>query len=139
MDLATKLAHFTGTEHYHRFEPFNVLLYTDGIKFLIDHVPGGAHWLVTAIASYQMYGLDKKCHGFQVWKLKSNGKGGVILTCQADSNRPVLVSQEFDRTNFPIADFGNEFVMYVEGFGNPPPRGKPFEGEGRVLLLQSEH
>jgi hypothetical protein len=137
--LSNELRNFTGTETWTR-HALGALLFTDGIKFLRDKEANGVvdcFWLVDAIASHQSDRLDKQCDGFQVWTLISNGKGGAILTCKADTGRPDVVRQEIEYSDFPFDQFPDEpLQLWVEGIGRPPKTG---EVAGRVLLVPSEH
>lgn len=114
------LRQFHGTEQW--FQHWTrALIYTEGIHYLEQN---GAGWLVDAIASYQ---LDPKLNkgdlrDFQLWELKVKDNTGV-LTCRADSGVKPVVTQNFEYTDFPLA----EITLYVEA------------GEaGRVLMLTSE-
>ncbi len=120
-EFEAALAQFIGTEQYYRHWTGHIL-YTDGVKFLADEA--GAYWLIDAIASYQ-HRIGSSSHyaglqGFQLWTLTRNKGDRAVLTCQADSNQPVLVTQEIEYTDFPLP----AIKLYVEG---------------NVLLLPSEH
>lgn len=124
MALTSAITHdalnqFYGSENWYR-HPFRNMIMTDGTYFLSEN---GAASLIDAIASYQGAALDKKCGGFQLWKLVKTGNSAV-LTCQSDSNTPNLVMQKIPYTDFPL----DEIKLYVEG-----------EGQQRVCLLTSEH
>ena len=114
------LGNFYGTGHCYP-HAFGKLLMTDGIFHMFRD---GAGWLIDIIASYQGEKLDRQTEGFQLWKLKVNADKSAVVTCQADSNTPNLVSQKIDSTDFPM----DEIKLYVEG-----------EGNRRVCLLTSEH
>jgi hypothetical protein len=114
----TDLNQFTGTEMYFRHWTGR-LLYTDGIKHLADR--GGAHWLIDAIASYQM---DRRVTdnpmlcATQFWKLTVvDGRG--TLTCVEDSGRPPVIVQEIEFTDFPL----DEVEVWVERGGVPTDQG----------------
>ena len=110
---------FTGTERYTRHWT-GKLVYTDGIAFLAEK--GGAHWLIDAIASYQ---IDKKVlknknlADFQLWVLRVKDNKAV-LTCQEDSDKPAVITQRIGFTDFPL----QEVKIYVEN---------------GICLLPSEH
>lgn len=100
------LAHFYGTENWYRHW-LGGLVYTDGMHFLEKN---GAAWLIDLIASHQPdVQKDREAYHFQVWKLKKEGDGCVV-TCQSDSESPVLVSQEIEYTDFPL----DEFTIWAE-------------------------
>ncbi len=99
---ARELANFTGTEQYYK-HLFGGQ-YTDGVHYVAEK--GGAYWLIDAIFSAQ---AKMKKYGFQVWKLKRTGitepkKGEymAILTMKEDTNKPTLVEQKFEYTDFPL-------------------------------------
>ena len=99
-EIESTLAHFTGTENYHRFSIlFRNLVLTDGVKYLAEKC--GAYWLMDVIGSYQ-----KKCYkdemlrDFQIWNLKVNDNEGVV-TCERDTD-DVAFSQKIPFTDFPL-------------------------------------
>lgn len=104
------LSQFTGTEKYytHWTKSF---VYTDGVKFMADKA--GAHWLIDLIASYR-----RKEH-FQAWELKVVDSKAVV-TMKEDTDKPELVKQKIDYTDFPL---GNITLYLIDG----------------VLLLPSEY
>jgi hypothetical protein len=112
MSLKQDLAGFTGTENWHTHWT-KLLTYTDGIKYLAEHY--GSFWLIDAIASYQ--GQLKK-EPFQLWKLTIEGDKAT-LTCQSDTDAPILVKQEFIYPSIL-----EDITLYVED---------------NVLLLTTEH
>ena len=118
--LEAALAHFTGSCEYTNHLG---LLCTDGVQFLAEHA--GAYWLLDAIASHQSPALDRKTGGFQLWTLVRTAEGGAVLECRDDSNRPALVRQEIEYTDFPL----EQIKLYVTGEG----RG------GRCLMLPREY
>ena len=123
------LGQFTGSENYYR-AAFGNMLFTDGVHYVAENA--GAFWLVDAIASHQRKASrDAKLATFQVWFLRSNGKGGCTLSCYADTGkgqRP-KISQRIEYTDFPFDQFGPEgFKVYVGANGN-----------GVTLMLPSEY
>ena len=46
----------------------------------------------------------EKCHGFQCWNLKSDGKRGAVATCD-DGDGHVFASQAIPFTDFPFGAF----------------------------------
>lgn len=152
-ELEIALAHFTGTDEYHRLRyPWlrRDFLLTDGVKYLADHagvIGGTAYWLIDIIASHQK---NKRvfAEGFQTWRLyvnhggwpapdpenpepaivlkwqkESKAKEGLV-TCD-DGNGHVLVSQEI-----PFADFVFDGIrMYATND----------EFNGIVVMLPSEY
>lgn len=97
-----QLAHFIGTERYHR-STFGKLHLTDGVFYIYQN---GAAWLVDLIESYQRGKVQNT--PFQMWELQKTGTMAVI-TMKEDSNEPVMVKQEIPYTDFPI----DYFKLYV--------------------------
>lgn len=97
-DLVRELRSFSGTEQY--FRNFTGLKYTDGIKYLADKT--GSHWLIDLVGSYQ-HKLSEV--PFQLWTLKVNKDKTGVITCQEDSNLPVIVEQKLEYTDFPLEEF----------------------------------
>lgn len=124
--IQRELACCTGSEEFYRHWTKR-LRYTEGVETVQQRC--GACWLTDAIASYQTPALDAKCDGFQVWTLKHNPEPGkpnrAVLTCKADSDKPEVVRQVIEFTDFPLPD---GIKLYVEGVGTD-----------RCLLLPSEH
>jgi len=98
-NLKTELAHFTGTEQYHKFSILSNLKLTDGAKHLADKA--GAYWLMDIIASYQKQcQKDPMLRDFQLWTLKVEDGVGVV-TCERDTD-DVAIKQEIPYTDFPL-------------------------------------
>lgn len=118
--LERSLAQCTGTSQYFKHWT-NKMLYTDGIHILMEE--GKCGWLIDAIASYQG---DRRVVGvpFQLWTLKVHEDKSAVLTMKEDSDRPILIEQKFDYTDFPLA----EMKMYLID-----------DGENKVLILPSEY
>jgi len=99
----TDLNHFIGTTQYYHY--LAGLKLTDGVKYLADEA--GAYWLLDIIASYQTDEKIRKLH-FQVWELKlspdnaTTGKHEAVVTMKTDSNRPLMVKQQIEYTDFPL-------------------------------------
>jgi len=106
-DLETSLAHFTGTEAWHRYSPlFRQLLLTDGVKFLCENA--GAYWLVDAIGSHIFTNrkvFDPRQNPMQFWNLTVTGDKAV-LTCTdggKHGEEPIeLARQDIEFTDFPL-------------------------------------
>ena len=107
------LSQFTGTEHWYKHMCRTT--YTDGIKYLADEA--NAYWLLDIVASYQPKHKDKP---FQIWKLTVNKDKTAVVTMKEDSNKPVLVEQKIEYTDFPLDEI--EFYC-IDG----------------VMLLKSEY
>lgn len=99
--IESDLNQFTGTENYYR-HPLTDCVYTDGVKYVAEEA--GAYWLLDAIFSY------RRKEPFQIWKLTVSpevGPGDIrrtpaVLEMREDSDRPVLVRQEIEYTDFPL-------------------------------------
>ena len=95
-EILNELKHFTGTENYYKSAMGN-LKYTDGVRYIFQECC--SYWFLDVLESYQP---QLKEIGFQLWKIAvRDGKTGLI-TCQEDTNSPVLVSQELEYTDFPL-------------------------------------
>lgn len=85
-----------GTERYWKNDLLHYQ-YTDGVKFMWESCE--AYWLLVAISSH------KRKEEFQVWELTvcetDTGKSAT-LTMREDSDEPILVSQSFQYTDFPL-------------------------------------
>lgn len=95
---ANVLSQFTGTEKYHR--GYCGVLYTDGIKYLMDN---GLGWLITDISSYQIKEDIKKIP-FQIWTLKVNDDKTAVLTMKEDANEPILITQEYKYIDYSLKE-----------------------------------
>ena len=97
--LEADLAQFYGTDNWWRHWTRRIT-YTDGVKFLAEKA--GAYWLIDLVASYQTARLRRD--EFQIWTLKVDRQRTppAIATCQSDTDKPLLVRQEIDHTDFPL-------------------------------------
>jgi len=96
-EIKKTLKTFIGTDAYHQTVLPNVNC-TDGVHYVRSACD--AFWLVDAIASYQPEFREKA--GFQVWTLKVNDERKGVLTMKEDSDKPDIIKQEFDYTDFPL-------------------------------------
>ena len=98
-NLEAELAHFTGTESYHRFSIISRLVLTDGVKYLCDKA--GAYWLMDIIASYQQKcQKDEMLREFQIWTLTVEDRSGKVI-CERDTN-DIAIKQDIPYTDFPM-------------------------------------
>lgn len=96
IDLSS-LAQFTGSQQWFKWWCGGIYL-TEGVHYLAAN---GASWLIDAIASHQRGDLLKgDLKYFQIWTLVAKGEKAV-LTCKADSERPAVVTQNIEFTDFP--------------------------------------
>lgn len=98
-ELREGLEAFHGTDNIYSHWTHKVQ-YTDGVKWLADRA--GAHWLIDAIASWQLR-PEVKAEEFQSWKLRRID-GGAVLTCD-DGNGRIVARQEIEFTDFPLPEF----------------------------------
>jgi hypothetical protein len=88
------------------------LLWTDAIQHLAEQ--DGAHWLIDAIASYQLdwrVRHNPMLQEIQFWQLRRSKGGGAVLTVVEDSDRPPVIEQKIEYTDFPL----EEIKLYLEG------------------------
>jgi hypothetical protein len=64
-----ELTQFTGTENWYRHPIVRKMLYTDGIKHMMNKA--GAYWLIDEIA-FQQYHPRVKTEEFQAWIMAVN-------------------------------------------------------------------
>ena len=99
MDLATELAHFTGTEDYYRHGLARNVVFTDGVRFFADKA--GAHWLLDIIATELVKPL--KAEGFlHIKAVVADGKAGLTAD---DGNGKVVWSRQIDFTDCPDGEW----------------------------------
>jgi hypothetical protein len=133
--LQQELDHFTGSQGYHSLGPLtkNVVM-TDGVAHLFHR---DAAWIVTDLVAHMTTNrklkADEELRYFQIWTLVVKDRQAT-LTCKADSGRKPVVTQRYERTDFPL----DEITIYAET-GSVADRSKP-EGfrEVMVLMLPSE-
>jgi hypothetical protein len=96
---STELSQFNGTENWYRHPVVRKMLYTDGVRFMMNKA--GAYWLIDEIA-FQQYHPRVKCEEFQVWILNVDlEKSTGALHCE-DGNGRVLCSKQIPFTDFPL-------------------------------------
>lgn len=116
VEIESQLAQCIGTEKYHRLSPLHGrLVCTDGVKLMAELC--GAFWLIDAIASY------RRKEEMQFWTLKVSNNTAV-LSMREDSDRPELVHQEIEYTDFPL----DEMKVWVQE-----------SGQYMVAMLPSEY
>ena len=116
-ELHQHLAHFSGTEHYHRTHPG--LLATDGAKYLADEA--GAYWLLDIIWSV----LPKVTDEFAVLELsvQDNRRAAVVIH---DGREP---QTSYHEQSIPWTDFPLEQIkLYLQQ-----------NGQERVVMLMGEY
>jgi len=112
--------HYCTDQYWLVFPPNENLKITDGVKDMAEICE--AHWLVTAIFSWQIYSKVRK-EGFQVWRLQFNDRekmDDAVLICEDGNNREVT-RQRIGYTDFPL------------------PEGIRFFLDSGVLMLPSEY
>lgn len=123
------LGSYTGTEHYFKHALFPILVYTDGVKALME--AASAYWLLDAIASHQPQALkDPVLRDMQFWTLRQKGNGAELIG-ERDTG-DVAITQDIPWTDFPF-DALKEAKIWVA----------PTSLDGRntvwVAYLPSEH
>lgn len=124
--LQSKLAHFTGTENYHRLGMYRWLLATDGVAYLAKNAE--CFWLLDIIASYQPKISKSNKQGLkhmQFWTLRKTGATSAVVECREESGMKPFVRQEIPYTDFPL----DEVKIWVQGE----------IGREMVMLLPSEY
>lgn len=115
-ELESNLAHFSGTEEYHRTSLFSKsIVHTDGVQYLAEKA--GAFWLLDAIVSH-MPKRKLRREPFQVWTLKKAklAESWTLKATDGDKGAgPVtLVTQRIPYSDFPL----EEIKLYVEWGGS---------------------
>ena len=95
------LSQFNGSDTIYYHPAFHYQ-YTEGVRYVAKN--GGAWWLLDAIHSWQSTALKKsaKLQEFQLWTLKIGKERSARLACQEDFNKPRLITQEIEYTDFPL-------------------------------------
>jgi hypothetical protein len=101
-DILNALAHYHGTEEYHKFSALTSLVLTDGAKALCEMCK--SYWFMDIIASYQGAKLEKKTDGFQVWTVTKTEASKAVVTCD-DGNDNIVVTQKIPYTDFPLSTY----------------------------------
>jgi hypothetical protein len=88
------LGHFTGTEGYHRYFPFQ-FKGTDGVKYLSD---GGMHWFVVDVMAFCQELIRKnRASDFMTAILNvKDGKASLVIT---DGNKTTLKQNKYEFTD----------------------------------------
>lgn len=102
----TELSQFIGTETWYRHPIVRKVLYTEGIKHMMNKA--GAYWLIDEIA-FQQYHPRVKSKEFQVWILAVNLEASTAALRCEEGNGRVLFSKQISYTDFPLA----EIKIYV--------------------------
>jgi hypothetical protein len=92
------LSGFTGSEQWYRHGINRKVLFTDGVKYLVDQV--GAYWLIDEIAIIQPFNKKLASEPFQVWNLKVNEDSSATLSAE-DGNDNVVFKKKVPFTDFP--------------------------------------
>lgn len=120
LEFLASLNQFTGSELFHRFNPFRRQdILTDGALHVARRL--GAFWLMTEISNIQN---ALELEHFQVWKLKLKSGGGAVITAE-DGNDNVIAKKSIPFTDFPL----DEITVWAERN----------ELGGITILLPSEH
>ena len=112
-----ELSQFTGTENWYRHPVVRKMLYTDGIRYMMN--TADAYWLIDEVA-FQQYHPRVKTEEFQVWILAVDLEASTAALRCEDGNGRVLCSKQIPYTDFPLV----EIKIYVSN---------------NVILLPSEN
>lgn len=104
-NISNDLAGYTGTEHYYKI-PFSKVVYTDGIKGLIEKCK--CWWLINDLG-IEYSAKEELKRDFLVVTLKVNEDKSAILTLKEDTNEKPIFTKEYDWTDFPLKEF--EFYL----------------------------
>lgn len=126
-DHAATLAHFTGTESYHRIQPLaRNVLGTDGVAYIAEEM--NAHWLISDIMI--VVAMKFRHIPFQVWTFKKNDDGTATLTMQEDKGLKPKYRQKYEWTDFPLDE-----IKFYAVHGGLSPEGPPMN----ILMLPGEY
>ena len=113
------LAHFYGTQQYHRWSGLFKTVLTDGAKYLAEQAQ--CYWLMDVIASHLPKPVN--IYPFVVAKLKKNKHDSFSFSLE-DGNYNVISSQEIEYSDFPL----DEYELFVQ-----------YSGDAWVIMLTSEY
>lgn len=116
-ELESALAHFTGTNQYHRLSTRVVL--TDGAKFLAEQAE--CFWLFDIVSSMALIMFQKDEH-FLVVKIKRvnpfpDSEDKRYIVTFEDGNGHELFKQKIDYSDFPFVNY--EFFAKTSGHQDP--------------------
>lgn len=126
------LSGFTGSATWTRHWTSPDIIYSEGMAYVAEQA--GAHWLLDAIASHLLH--DRKLiakrqaepdfNFLHFWYLTVNEDKTAVLECKADSDRPAVVTQNIEYTDFPLL---GKFTVYAgtDGPGTPTKLFLPSE------------
>jgi hypothetical protein len=100
-DIHTTLAHFTGTEGYHRIGMFGTHLFTDGVNFLFQNE---VSWLVTDILAHLAH--NPKCRFNEFNSIDLVVTAGTAKLTITDGDETVLDTQDYEYTDLPDGTIG---------------------------------
>ena len=111
MSIENTLNRNIGTSKYYTWKlPFgNVIVgyYTDGINEMAELCK--AHWLIDVVMSNQTSKFKSK-HPFQVWIIKQDKQGAVVIAEDGNGNK--IKTQGIHFTTFPFEEFSKPFKMF---------------------------
>jgi hypothetical protein len=106
--LESELRQFTGGLNRWRHPVNRRVIYTEGIKHLVDR--GGAHWLIDAIASWigskefcRAAASDPRIESISFWNLLVSHDRSAVLTARADSDEKPFITQGIAFTDFALS------------------------------------
>ena len=120
--LQLKLLHCVGTTELTPHAIVPSLLLSEGALLLANEA--GAHWLLDAIASWQI-DARARAEPFQSWDLRVNtATRSAVLSMTDGNSMDAIIRQEIDWTDFPLDGMTLWLVV---------------DGDIRVMLLPGEY
>lgn len=105
------------------------LLFTPGVKYLIENAGNGAFWLLDILGSYQAHKKitgNEDLRAMQFWTLTVDlQKKTAVIVCTDGNDGPPAIKQEIEYTDFPL----EEMKLYVCDNGDGT----------RTVMLPSEY
>jgi hypothetical protein len=92
------MAQFTGSETFYRYGLAGDVLFTEGVKYVVD--TAGAYWLLDIICITNVFEPKVRVEEFQLWTLTVRHNATVSVTCD-DGNGRIVYRQALNFTDFP--------------------------------------
>lgn len=94
---------FSGTQQYHKLNPFGPFYLTDGSLYLAQNAD--CFWMMNEIAGAQVTPAIKKnprLQEIQFWTLEKTGDKSATLCCYPDHGEPAAYEKKIEFTDFPF-------------------------------------
>lgn len=92
------MAQFNGSETFYRYGLAGDVLFTEGVKYVVD--TAGGYWLLDIICITNIYEPKIRGEEFQLWTLSVWENSTGYVTCD-DGNGNVVYEQALNLTDFP--------------------------------------